>query len=125
MLAGVLGDYHLSFAAAMFLPTSAAHNDREVCNVTRLDCADSVLPEGQGSPSPGSDVEHDIAPVYSTPGAHRFIGVASTGTLLILVCLSWLAFRTWRRRKMQIPLHRESMGEGNKKTLTVAAEPPN
>lgn len=102
----------------MFIPIFVVH--REVCQPDQPDCLDGVVPPDDGSSSADTeDPEHNIGPVYSTAGAHRFIGVASVATLILLVCLLWVAFGAWPRRKIRLLLHGESTvcstQEGGKK----------
>jgi hypothetical protein len=110
----------------MFVPTARA---QEVCKPEQLDCIDNITPGTDASSSPNSDAEHDIGPVYTTPGIHRFIGVVSVATLSLLVCILWVGFGAWLRRKMRGLLgcrliSDSSTDEGEKEIGQEFGEPP-
>jgi hypothetical protein len=106
----------------MFIPSSHVRG-RDVCKPDQLDCADGVVSgDGNSNSVASQDVEHDIGPVDSTPGIHRFIGVISVA-ILLLALLLWLGFAAWRRHKIRILLHRRStsstIGKGEKNSDIV------
>ncbi|KAJ7786381.1 hypothetical protein B0H16DRAFT_1708557 [Mycena metata] len=84
------------------------HHLRQVCQPNQVDCVDAP-PSGEGTNTNSEDgssanpetVEHDIGPVDSPPGIHRFIGVTAVAILILLLFLLWLGIGAWPRRKLR------------------------
>ncbi|KAJ7038139.1 hypothetical protein C8F04DRAFT_369758 [Mycena alexandri] len=85
------------------------HHIRQVRQPDQVNCFDAVAPSGDGidtnsedgSSTNPEDVEHDIGPVDSPLGIHRFIGVMAVAIVILLVFLLWLGIGAWPRRKLR------------------------
>ncbi|KAJ6503492.1 hypothetical protein C8R47DRAFT_1210737 [Mycena vitilis] len=107
----------------MFVPGFKPHEGRASCKPDQPNCT-SVAPSGDGNTG---DVEHDIGPIGSPAGIHRFIGVISVVVVIILALLLWLVLRAGLgvllRRKIWIPSQRKpSPGHGKEKNSNSTTE---
>ncbi|KAJ7631031.1 hypothetical protein FB45DRAFT_554692 [Roridomyces roridus] len=63
------------------------------CQPNQLDCNDLDPPAANNNNSTGGN--------STWSGAHRFIGVASVASLLLLGVLLWIVLGAWPRRKLR------------------------